>query len=604
MEFSERLRLSAESRILAKPKIPGELQAPVKSSDGFVSINALNVLFSEHDLPQVLSAKQRKVIKTLGSQDQKWVAILLLAKLDAHIPHFLNWAHTNRSTERILSDDITLEFFTTLFNKLGVEGKELEKFEEWRWAIPPILRKDPHLKLEAKTKLPWLKKEKADNGSYGFVSKVQVAQGHLESEWSKTPFFALKEIDIQNDHEEKTAMNEVDVLRRRQHPNLVRLVASFTHEVIEPDYCGKVVNILFPYMEMDMEKWLYLSETPRAFQSLSTTQRKEKLYEMTTGLVSGLVALHKTVDGKATSHHDIKPKNVLVDGDRFYIADLGKAEMLSPHDLIGSGGGVNNGIGTYAYQPPEYGERNIRDDEARTFGRAFDVWATGCLIIQIATLMVHGWERECMAEFRYRRTSPMVKTPDSFANNIRVINDWFDRLQLTDGNKLVQQVLTVAVQMLRTDPQNRILSWEAELDLREFCCYEERELIDMTKGLVETPSRKQQEDGFETPLHRAVKAGNVLRTCHLLCKGWLPNQRDNLGVTPLEMAIQSDNFYLKNVLEAAVEHRGRLGLLHITHPITLINEVERNKLGVGTGLNLSRYSFSVEPTLRARNEDD
>ena len=107
---------------------------------------------------------------------------------------------------------------------------------------------------------------------------------------------------------------------------------------------------------MDLETWMNGSQVPTPIQALSRRERQAYIYRSIFGLVSGLAYMHKESGGLITSHHDPKPSNVLVVGQDFKIADLGRSH-LRPVDGGSETEGAN-GLGTYEYEPPEYWQNN------------------------------------------------------------------------------------------------------------------------------------------------------------------------------------------------------------------------------------------------------
>lgn len=200
------------------------------------------------------------------------------------------------------------------------------------------------------------------------------------------------------------------------------------------------------------------------------------------GLVSGLAYLHKESGGLITSHHDLKPSNVLVVGQDFRIADLGRSH-LRPVDggseTEGAGGSETegaNGLASNKYQPPEYWQNNGSRAKVK-HGRAFCIWAMGCILTELATLIVHDWGSEMGSIFRNERAEN--QNPDrlqlaesrkpedsSFHNNWSVVESWTMGLRrLPASSRALEDTLDVAAEMLARGPRSRLYSWEAEIDL-------------------------------------------------------------------------------------------------------------------------------------------
>ena len=72
-------------------------------------------------------------------------------------------------------------------------------------------------------------------------------------------------------------------------------------------------------------------------------------------------------------HRDVKPGNVLVDGDRAYLSDFGLAKSIG--DGAASTASV---VGTVAYMPPEQWR-------GEAVGPAGDVYSLGCVLYEAVT---------------------------------------------------------------------------------------------------------------------------------------------------------------------------------------------------------------------------
>ena len=219
------------------------------------------------------------------------------------------------------------------------------------------------------------------------------------------------------------------------------------------------------------------------------------------------------------------------------------------------------------------------------------MWAMGCIMLQVAVLVVWGWESERVSRFRTERESfvaraeqqsgrPSTAAPgDSFVKSTPVIDKWLCLMQEADGSATLQGYLRIAVRMLSSDPLERILSWEAELELYELLNPDESktELSMKTAALVQPPTRNRTVDGIETPLHRAAAEGNYIRVIELLGAGWPAQSLDKMQRTPLELAELNGHTYLGNVLSCgdSIRQWGQKYALAKIPPIPAIHIRER-----------------------------
>jgi serine/threonine protein kinase len=383
----------------------------------------------------------------------------------------------------------------------------------------------------------------------------------------KTSDFALKRIEVDGENYD-SIMQEVAALRRRIHRNIIPLLASYTQLAIESSFETKSINILFPYAEMTMEKWLYLHSPPALIACQSPSEQRRYLYTAMYDLVSALASLHREVDGLVTSHHDLKPKNILVLGNKLMLADLGMSKLIHIHRTGGSEVDGANGIGTSTYHPPEYyREDDWERDRKMAFGRAFDMWAMGCIMIQVAILIAWGWESRNVEKFRRDRGNFILKEinngdthksriDDSFVKSIPVVDALLTRLQ-ESGRTILQGFLAVIIQMLHKNPLERIYSWEAELDLYQLLHPDEstEERLKKEASAVQAPPPGKDINGIDTPIHRAARRGNIIRAISMLGAGWPVELKDGTMRTPIELAEQNGHFLLKDILLRATTVR-------------------------------------------------
>ena len=377
--------------------------------------------------------------------------------------------------------------------------------------------------------------------------------------------------DNENEAEWSQLYREVETLQKARHRNIVPLLSSYYINTIDSsDRSQKVLYLLLPWADMDLETWMNCSEVPPSIGAHSRGERRAYIYRCMYGLVSGLSYLHREIGGWVTSHHDLKPSNILVIGEDFKIADLGRSH-LRPVDS-GSATAGADGLGTYDYQPPEY----YQDDGSRSrtkHGRAFDIWAMGCILVELATLVVHDWSLQMVAKFRRMRADngtpdrPKLvgrsrnKEDSSFHNNRSVIKSWIVALKQKSGaSNTLEETLEIIEGMLAYDPRRRLLSWETEIDL-----YKIQNPFDLQVGSIgqgplclkpppEGDSDERVFNGAQTPLHRAVLKEDTNRTRDLLHLGWPIFVQDYKGDTALDMVKRSPD---RNLREAVRQYFGQ-----------------------------------------------
>ena len=366
---------------------------------------------------------------------------------------------------------------------------------------------------------------------------------------------------------------EVQTLQRRSnHPNIIPLLASYTLEIDESGHYVKNLHLLFPLAEMDLADWMTKPQTPSNVARLSKQDRQMYLYRSIYALISAISYLHRDVDGIVTAHHDLEPRNILVVNDKLKIADFGHSHLRPILD--GSATEAVSGLGTYEYQPPEYWNQDGSRAQVK-HGRAFDVWAVGCIVVELATLVVHDWQSEMVNTFRNeRKANPNRdrKSPESvqdgseysFHNNRVVVEDWVLRLKTSGGNQQLNEILDIATAMLAPKPSGRPYMWEIQMDLYETLKLYDESIPNLKGDLCVPPSFREgqmiyysrgrkyylpseTEERMETPLHRAAKTNNISRTIRLWELGWPLSHTDWNGETPRDIMKRSDHLELREL---------------------------------------------------------
>lgn len=448
------------------------------------------------------------------------------------------------------------------YESLSLDRDEQQRLDQRCQYVAPILRQSPHVQLSQEVVLPFTSwKLDVGSGSFGQIACAEVAEGHLEGYDKKIVAVKVERLVASDD--EEIYLREVETLRNREHPNIIPLLASYTLKKSESSLNITYLHFVFPLAEMDLADWMTMHQPPDWLQDLSQGERRQSLYHFIYALVSGLAFLHREKDGKITAHHDLKPKNILVLGKELKIADFGRSHLRTVAE--GSETQGVSGLGTYDYSPPEY----WKDDGSPAgikHGRAFDIWSMGCIIVELATLIVHGWESQKTTDFRDQRKSntrgnrpELAKQhePDlSFHNNQVVVREWIYQLQIDDGSPKLRATLNVALQMINQTRDSRLYAWEAELDLYRIQEPDGTRLTRLEKGSLAVqppPLRGKIWNGTQTPLHRAAQKGDLERICQLSEAGWSLYVQDHEGWTTWDVAKRTQKSYFCEWLHASLD---------------------------------------------------
>lgn len=149
--------------------------------------------------------------------------------------------------------------------------------------------------------------------------------------------------------------------------------------------------------------------------------------------------------------------------------------------------------------------------KVRNFGRAFDVWAMGCIIIELAIVLVYGWENGKLQTFTRKRTENGTPN-DPFHKNMPVVTRWTENLERDDGSYSIIGLMRTARDMIHIEPEARLYSWEAYLNVYERLNPNEtadarREMMDK---FIQGP-KDSQVSSKENPRARKVMEKNPIR---------------------------------------------------------------------------------------------
>ncbi|XP_031126581.1 putative receptor-like protein kinase At4g00960 isoform X2 [Ipomoea triloba] len=193
---------------------------------------------------------------------------------------------------------------------------------------------------------------KIGEGGYGSVYKGMLPIGQ------EVAVKRLLRSSRQGDQEFK---NEVEVVAKLQHKNLVRLL-GFCSEGEEKILIYEFVpNKSLDYFLVDPEKQCLLNWSTR--------------YKIIRGIARGLLYLHEDSRLRII-HRDLKTSNILLDANMDpKIADFGLARIFGVDQTQGT---TNRVVGTYGYMSPVYAMHG-------EFSASSDVFSFGVILLEIIT---------------------------------------------------------------------------------------------------------------------------------------------------------------------------------------------------------------------------
>ena len=495
----------------------------------FVSLDFLKDLITEERVekdPRFSGRFDRNLLETITNRPRLFAILVVLKReedLKAVFEHF--------------GDDDTFFYSTEgdVPEEIGDRRQGADFFKQQAHFPPPLTRDFPPRKVSATFRPPFTERDdETRHGAYGIVRRVKLARGHLlehepvrlrplnrRERWltvEQDGHLACKSIEKNTSESMEKIREEVKTLKNRQHEHIVPLVACY--ETPAEGSRGPTLHILFPWADGNMSDWIHSQDTPRNVECLDELlPRKEYLYDTILSILSALAYLHSIIDHTIASHHDLKPENILRFGKVWKICDFGKSHLRTLEE--GSETSTIH-LGTKKYQPPEYGRSGIRH------GRAFDIWSMGCIIVELAVLIVHGWETQKSRDFTMARedaSRPGIKDgerDDSFHNNMPVVRKWMKDLEHEDGSRNFRYLMETASTMLSAEREARPYSWEIEIYLHEAFHPNEKGSDRRAKieKLAQPPPEVMKHFHGHNPLARALYENDSNLIKCLQKKGW------------------------------------------------------------------------------------
>ncbi|KAI9717137.1 MAG: hypothetical protein M1812_004885 [Candelaria pacifica] len=236
--------------------------------------------------------------------------------------------------------------------------------------------------------VPFESKAILGEGGFGHVDKVLSRLSHRE--------YARKLIHRGLTFEGKRDRmrlfeRELDVLKKVKHPHIVKLVGSYT----DPNFIGLIMS---PIASYDLAAF---------FEHVPGSNANNLLLRSFFGcLATALAYLHSS----QIRHKDIKPANILVNGENVLLTDFGLS--LDWQDLEG---GTTTGE---TARSPRYCAPEVADYEPRN--ESSDIWSLGCVFLEMCTVIGGRTIAAMKAFFEEVGTGSLF-----YRSNPAAIDEWY-----------------------------------------------------------------------------------------------------------------------------------------------------------------------------------
>lgn len=321
------------------------------------------------------------LITTIVSGGRKVFAILILCDHPEAIIDFINVVDQFQPS----SLDYKLPFDINTLQRV-LTNIRAKKFHEVQWELstPRLSSTGIPRCLEPEIILPFSKNRRFDEGGFGVMYNVEINKEHhmLEIPYSNpagSPSEVLclvrKEL-LPHAKDYEVELRNLSLLKLIKHSNIISLLACYTYRDTH--------NFLFPRATGGDLGELLSKDPPEAFKC------NEEYFTALSGLASALHRVHHlavdTLNIKLIGcHHDLKPKNILIEGSRFLLADFGLSRFKLESDGSSTPYRERNG-----YEIAPECQDLDDDDEIHDINRSSDIWSFGCILAYVLVYMKEG----------------------------------------------------------------------------------------------------------------------------------------------------------------------------------------------------------------------
>ncbi|KAF3783986.1 Cysteine-rich receptor-like protein kinase 10 [Nymphaea thermarum] len=195
-------------------------------------------------------------------------------------------------------------------------------------------------------------KNRLGKGGFGAVYKGTLANGEI---------VAVKKLSVGSRQGVKEFLNEIKLLLKVQHRNLVTLLGCCVQ--------GQEKMLVYQYIPNKSLDYLVFDKSRSAILDW------EKRFRIIEGVARGILYLHEESQIRII-HRDIKPGNILLDGQYIpKISDFGMARLFPEEETHLNTYKIS---GTYGYMAPEYAMHGYLSEKS-------DMFSFGILTLEIVS---------------------------------------------------------------------------------------------------------------------------------------------------------------------------------------------------------------------------
>jgi len=260
--------------------------------------------------------------------------------------------------------------------------------------------------------------EVVGKGSFARVSKVRHKSTRQIYVWKELEYGQM------TDKEKQMLVDEVNILRKLNHPNIVK----YYDRII--DHKSRKIYIIQEHCNAGD-----LAMLIRDHRVNKTVISEDFIWSVLSEIASALYACHRKEKGARVLHRDLKPGNVFLsslDGppDKSWsnlsnltvkLGDFGLARVLHDQSVF-----AQTHVGTPYYMSPEQVQYESYDEKS-------DIWSLGCILYEMGTLH---------PPFEAERYTQLARKIQKGA--------------YTDFGSLPQELEILISKMLKVDPSERL----------------------------------------------------------------------------------------------------------------------------------------------------